>query len=137
MIALLFVFVSSFSFAANPPVNKNLPSIVDSISIVLKEKYGYDLKLDSSLKNGCINYSKEVRSGVSSGTVDGEGHIHSSAEIPLEYYNLIPHSFFYECVIENIENPTFSEYFKVYVPTKFWVEEVIVGDKCYFVVAID
>jgi hypothetical protein len=136
VIFLSFILISFSGLASDHPVNKNFNSIVDSISIKLKERYGYELKLDPSLKNGCINYSKEIR-GNSIDEVEGEGHIHASAELPMEYYNLIPESFFYEVVIETIENPGFGDYFKVYVPTKFWVEEIVVGDKCYFVVAID
>ena len=60
LLALSFVLVSGISFGADPPVNKNFTTIVDSISVVMKEKYGYDLKLDSSLKNGCLNYYKEI-----------------------------------------------------------------------------
>lgn len=137
LICLSFVLISSVSFAADPPVHKNFSSIVDSMTIFLKNKYGYDLKLDPSLKNGCINYYKEVKSGISSDPVEGEGHIHSSATIPLEYYNDFPLSFFCEVVQETIERPAFSDYFQVYTPSKFWIEEVIVGDKCYFIVAID
>ncbi len=120
-----------------PTVNKNLDKITDSIAIVLNQRYGYDLKLDPTLKNGCLNYLKEVRSSKSLDPVEGQGHIHTSAMIPLEYYDQIPYSFFNELVYEYIERPEFGDYFKVYVPTKFWVEEVVVGDQCYFIVAID
>lgn len=137
VIFLSFVLISFSGLASNPPVNKNFSSIVDSISIVMKEKYGYDLKLDPSLKNGCINYSKEIRGIGSGNSVEGEGHIHSSAVLPLEYYDAIPHSFFYDVISETIERPEFSDYFEIYHPTKFWVEEVVVGDKCYFIVALD
>ena len=137
VICLSFILISSVSFAADPPVHKNFSSIVDSISAFLKSQYGYSLKLDPSLKNGCINYYKEVKTGVSSDPVEGEGHIHSSATIPMEYYNDIPTSFFCEVVQETIERPQFSYYFEIYKPSKFWVEEVIVGDKCYFIIAIE
>lgn len=136
-IALSFVLISTVSLAANPPVHKNFNSVVDSISTFLKKEYGYNLTLDPSLKNGCINYSKEVRTGNSGDPVEGEAHIHSSATIPMEYYNDIPTSFFCEVVQETIERPEFSDYFQIYNPSKFWVEEVIVGDKCYFIVAIE
>ena len=136
LLALSFVLVSGISFGADPPVNKNFTTIVDSISVVMKEKYGYDLKLDSSLKNGCLNYYKEIK-GKSVEPVDGQAHIHSSAQIPLEYYNHFPYSYFYQFVSRTIEKPEFSWFFEVYKPTKFWVEEVIVGDQCYFIVALD
>jgi len=130
-------FSSIGSSQTNTPVNENLDKITDSIAIVLNQRYGYDLKLDPSLKNGSINYLKEVKSGRSLDPVEGQGHIHTSAMIPLEYYNLIPYSFFYELAYETIEAPEFASYFKSYVPTKFWVEEVVVGDQCYFIVSID
>ena len=137
VIALSFVLISTVSFAADPPVHKNFSSVVDSISTFLKKEYGYNLTLDPSLRNGCINYYKEVKTGVSSDPVEGEAHIHSSATIPMEYYNDIPTSFFCEVVQETIERPEFSYYFEIYKPSKFWVEEVIVGDKCYFIIAIE
>lgn len=130
-------FSSIGSSQTNPPVNKNLDKITDSIAIVLNQRYGYDLKLDPTLKDGCINYQKEVKSGKSLDPVEGQAHIHTSAMLPMEYYDQIPYSFFYESVYETIERPEFSDYFKVYIPTKFWVEEVVVGDQCYFIVAID
>jgi hypothetical protein len=102
----------------------------------MKEKYGYDLKLDPSLKNGCLNYYNEIK-GKSVDPVEGQAHIHSSAQIPLEYYNDFPYSYFYQCVSRTIEKPQFSWFFEAYKPTKFWVEEVIVGDQCYFIVALD
>ena len=130
------LLISKNPLAADPPVNKNLPSIVDSITIVMKEKYGYDLKIDPSLKNGCINYYKEIK-GASVNPVSGQGHIHTSAEFTMDFYDLVPHSFFYELVEETIEEPQFKEYFSIYKPTKIWVEEVLVGDKCYFIVSLD
>lgn len=134
VIVLSFVLISTVSLAADPPINKNLNNIIDSIQITMKEKYGYALSLDESLKPGCLNFFQELK-GKGAADSEVDAHIHKAAIIPLNFYQDVPFDFFNNLLVKTVQsNPI---YFGVYVPKKIWVEEILDGDNCYFIIAID
>jgi hypothetical protein len=135
VIALSFVLISTVSLAADPPINKNLNKIIDSIQITMKEKYGYELSIDESLKQGCFNFFGELKGGGENYNSEVDAHIHKAAIIPLDFYQDVPFDFFNTLLVKTVEsNPL---YFKIYIPKKIWVEEIVDGDDCYFIIAID
>ena len=135
VIALTFFFGSAF--AGNDPGNNKqstdkMKQIRDSVEIALEKHYGTNFTLDSSLKEGAINYAKDQE------FVKGQGHINSRLYADFDLVNSLEASFFSGSAIKTIQRPEFQNYLELYgTPKNFWVEQVKIGETYYVVITIE
>jgi hypothetical protein len=113
----------------------SLGIIIEAVSKSLKEKFGYELKIDPGMDKGCWNYLESYLSKIENNSVEGQGYLHDLYSTESDILQLSP-EYFANGIIETIEESEFAKHMELFHPTKFWVTSKKIGNKYYLIISL-
>jgi hypothetical protein len=113
---------------------QSLKTIQDSVAASLYKEFGYSFELDSTLKNGCINFKNEKFYKQKLPAVKGQGYLFDSYIFDYDPITWVPYTAYTEGIIRTIHEPKFADAMALFTPTKFWIEIMKVESGEYWVV---
>jgi len=145
LIKILLVFLPYFSIAVpnykvpepkEIKMNDSLSVIKEMVGKALKEKFGYEFKIDPGMDQGCYNYLNSYIKKSDVPAIKGQGYLHDvyiTEKSPL-YFSP---EYFAKGIIETVEESEFETAFHLFTPTKYWVTSKKIGDKYYILISLD
>jgi len=134
-----YIYSQSFDPRIKPGINVSvypLSDIIDSIRYGLEKGFGRPFRLDSTFRQGCLNYAYENAYGTSIEYVPGEAHFHRGCILDFVCTALPPSDYAKDCS-DLAQDETFSQIFSMMKPERFWVDTICIPPKCYLIIAID